>query len=70
MVIFKIGSAEQPASPQDIKNFKKALCKARRKGKDIVWHHGVEVLAIPDEFCGGSKECPDCGSPKIKKNKK
>lgn len=48
MVIFRIGSRENPATFEDISAFAGALQQARQTGGDLVWNHDVDVINIPD----------------------
>lgn len=49
MLIFKIGSESYPATKPELKSFARALKKARKKNHDLIWHHAIDVIHVPDD---------------------
>lgn len=46
--LWKIGNECNPATPDELKAFKKKLKKCYKKGtNDIVWHHAVTCELVP-----------------------
>lgn len=46
IVVWRLGTDERPVSDKDIKDFKKNLKKAIKKGRDIITPYAVHIQVI------------------------